>query len=486
MPGDTITTTGITDDEHPSFRDAKARDTHCPCDLVRNLWRHDACTRLANAPFAIGLAGLLLALVVRKLRRATSPERAGAMAALLGLAAHELVDFATEMPGILVVAALLAVAALHEHRDASSGGGRRAEWFAVPALALLLAAVPGVSLLGSRIEDRRAAIEAAIEARDWPRTDRALVQAIEERPGEPMFALLGAYAHLVRRDSSTLQWLNATMRLAPRWYSPHLVAAEWLLQRRARTQAWLELRESERLEPLHSMAVACRLIDSGADGAEAVRVMSGDQGAAYLEAVVEACPNADASTGGRIDAALLALGIPAARRRAAERALREDDATRALAYLEGLSFQQDPAIGYARADALVLAGRATEAVSLLESMAGSGADPTARLTQLARAQAAAGQTDAMRETVHALQGQASGDASRIAGASVLLGELEAAMGHRAQAYEAYDRAAAVDPSGDGLTRAWSLANAAGDARRAQSLRGRVCDANPSASICAEP
>ncbi len=62
------------------------------------------------------------------------------------------------------------------------------------------------------------------------------------------------------------------MRLAPRWYSPHLVAAEWLINGGHRDQAWLEAREAERAQVGHAGAAACRLLVDPSDASEGIRI----------------------------------------------------------------------------------------------------------------------------------------------------------------------------------------------------------------------
>lgn len=442
-----------------------------------------------GAPFALALGVALASLVIRAFRGRLAWERIGALAALVGLAAHELVDFATEMPGVLVVAILVAAAALHGHEGRGNGpsASGRGAWLAAPALALVLACAPGVSTLGTRVSDRRAVIEARIRARDWGGVDRALAVALTERPGEPSYVLLGAHARALRGDPTTIRWLNAVMRLAPHWSSPHLVAAEYVARRGSREQAMLELREVERRDPMRSIFAACRLLRAPADGDSLVRIMSSEPaGNGYLEAVLEICPDADAAAAARIDDVLRNRRVPAARRRAAERALAAGDDASALAELEGLTDADDARVSFVRAEALVHVGRAGDAVELLEATHPAAERRTEWLSRLARAQAAAGDADAMRQTVGRLEGEAAGRSSGVAEALMLEAELDVVLGDLSGAYTAYERASDADPSSPALARGYALAVARDEPHRAESFRSRLCARAPHAPECAVP
>ncbi len=433
-----------------------------------------------GVPFALILGGTLLALGVRALRRPLEIERASALAALAGLAVHELVDFATEMPGIVVVASLVAVAALGSSdvgTVVTRVGGKASPLLWVPALALVLAGV-GITLVGTAKSDRRSRIEEAIGRRDWAAADAAIASALRERPGEPEYVLLGAHARVLRGDRSAIAWLNAVMRLAPHWSSPHLVAARWMAAHGAMSQAWLELREVERRDPGRSVGAACALLTSRASADEALRVMQNETGAsAFFEVVVENCHSADTDAVATVDAMLLNGGVPAARVRAARRTLAQHDPTAALALLDGLP-RADLATAYVRADALAEAGRPDDAIRALEGLRVSGADRAPYLVRLARAHAAAGDAPRMRETVLLLQGEAAGRAPALAEAMILLGDLEAGLGNREEAYHAYERAEPLDPRSDSLARALALAEREGDVHRASALRARICRRDP--------
>src|SRR5262249_18001269 len=109
-----------------------------------------------------------------------------------------------------------------------------------------------------------------------------------------------------------------------------------------------------------------------------------------------------------------------------------------------------------------------------------------RLTRLATAQALTGDADAMRDTIRELQGDAAGDATRIADALVLLGRLENQLGNRHSAYEAFERADAIDPHGSALSQAIALADASQEPHRAATLRARLCARTATASGCPAP
>jgi hypothetical protein len=427
-------------------------------------------------PFALASVGILAVVLVRAVRSARSIDRLSAIAALIGLAAHELVDFATEMPGILVVTALLAVGALADrrHRRATKGGVVT-PWVAAPVLTLALVVFPGTSLLGDSVDEQQQRIETAIESRSWGDAERMVADGLEGRPGEPVLVLLGAYVRVATDDRSALRWLNAAMALAPHWSSPHVLAAEWLASRGAREQAWLEIREAERTEPARAVAAACSFAQSDGDGERAVRLFSEEpDGPVFLESMIDVCSTMPLEPRRIIDQELLARGVPAARRRAAQQALVDGDAHAALQLLEGITLDQDPLGVLVRADALVRVGRASDAVALLEQFHGTTVPRARVLEQLARARAAEGDVAATHAVIQQLQGEAHGDAAAIADALMLLAELDAQLGDRPAAYAAYDRAQTVDPSRGALGRAYDLAQRSGDAHRADALRLRLC------------
>jgi len=148
--------------------------------------------------------------------------------------------------------------------------------------------------------------------------------------------------------------------------------------------------------------------------------------------------------------------------------------------------EDDPRTTIVRADALLLAGRASEAVAELEGATAEGVPRAERLARLARAEAAAGDAAAMRATVRQIQGDAAGTGSEIANAFVLLGDLEGELGNRDRAYEAYGRATEIDPEGNGLAAAYAFATSVGDAHRAGTIRRRMCQNDPAAAGCDTP
>lgn len=439
-------------------------------------------------PFGAFLVVAMGVLVVRGLRQKLRMERIAALAAFLGLVVHELVDFATEVPGLMAVATLLAAAALEPHESATTrvpAKARPSAWLAVPAVTSVITLM-GLPLLGTDLPTRREAIEAAIQRRDWPEADARVEQALRERPGEPALVLLGAAARAQRDDPSAVAWLNGAMRLAPRWSSPHLVAAEWLVRHGHPNQAWLELREVERRDPMRSVPSGCVLLVSTRSADEAIRVMGAESGGnGYLETMVEYCHDASPEAVARLDAHLLEGGEPGARVRAARQAIQAEDAARALVLLDGLPEDQ-VAIELVRASALVRTGRGAEAVARLRRLHVESADRSAWLTQLADAQAATGDLDGMRETLATLQGQAGGDGATLADAMIFEGDLEARVGNPAEAYAAYQRSDGVDPSRGGVDHALRLAASLGDTHRLQFLRTHLCARNPADPRCSAP
>jgi hypothetical protein len=438
-------------------------------------------------PFALAMIVVLVVLSFRGVRSELSAERVGALAALAGLATHELVDFSTERLGVGSVAALLVAAALTGRGTTStatvrSRGANVA--YAIPVVSLLLTIVPGASIAGARVAQLRADLTVVIERGDDAAVDRQLRRALELHPGEPIFTLLGAYAHARRGDPRTPEWLNATMVLAPRWFSPHVIAAEWLAHRGHRDQAWLEVREAERSQATRGSGVACALLVTPADADEGLRVMGAEpNGIAFLDVAAEYCASMPAATSAHLVSALLERRAPRASRRAAWAEIAAGRPEAALELLRDLDEDQDGWIRLARVDALLAAGRAADAVAEAEAAEAPGIPVYERLGRLAHAQTAARDAEGMRSTIQRLQGEAGGQPSGIAQALILLGDLESELGNRDRAAVAYDRADTIDPTSGALVHAIGAATAAGDLHHAGDLRARLCARTPGASGC---
>ncbi|MBI4508432.1 MAG: O-antigen ligase family protein [Deltaproteobacteria bacterium] len=202
-----------------------------------------------GVPVAILL--LLLAgwaLVVAMRHPDSEPTGTGGLAALIGLAVHEAVDFAVELPGV-AIPALTVVATLFARRSSVPEPGYRLVPVRSPALALpaaLLAAVfcaaawptaeADARRLGARVHDAKVSTDEVVAAGERLRT---------RHPADFSIHLLVA-ARLAREQHPenlrSLPWLNDAMYLNPNYASPHLIAAELLAAGKQQQQAMIEYR----------------------------------------------------------------------------------------------------------------------------------------------------------------------------------------------------------------------------------------------------
>ncbi|MEO0322182.1 MAG: hypothetical protein AAF447_04450 [Myxococcota bacterium] len=220
-------------------------------DLIRYTHPENLLAQWATEAGVMGLlvvtgSGLFL---LRSLWQTRRSFEATVIAALLGLGAHELVDFSMEMPGLVVVASAV-MAALPGRRVSR----RRARPRPKLALAWGLTAACGLTLLlaSPRPYDRAAG----------PVDDADARRLLRLHPLEPELVLMEA-RRLARSGSrDTPRWLNHAARLAPHWASPRVLSARWLNSIGRRDQAWLELAEAAKRVPTSAALPACEIIAS--------------------------------------------------------------------------------------------------------------------------------------------------------------------------------------------------------------------------------
>lgn len=426
-------------------------------------------------PLAIVLIAALAVSLVRAVRGARSPAQIGAIAATGSLVAHDQFDFALEMVGIAVVgAAILGAAVAPSNGSAPSSPtptGPSADVKLAPAVLGVLGLVVSLFIAGPTIElavpRLRDEMVDAIRTQDWGRVDALSASAIRAHPSEPVFPLLAGHASLLQDREDTLNWLSRAMLLAPWWYEPHHLTARWLARHGAVEQAWLEVREVRRIEPAMGPRVACAVASRPGATASALRVLAEDR--ELLDAIVRCTP---AEGGAVIDAALATAGHAGALLRQARAAIaggRGADALEILARVE----EDDDAALLVRADALRLTGHHSAAVAALERRPrGDRSRPI--VVRLARAQADAGDEDAMRATLEDLLALGDGSPGELASQRLLLAELEAALGHEALAMRALRDAHDAEPDGPALQRILTLATRTGDRARERLARAELC------------
>jgi hypothetical protein len=201
--------------------------------------------------FGVPLAALLLVLsgfglLVAFRRHASDSLAIGAIGALVGLAVHEVADFAVEVPGIGFPAlALIAVIFARRRAETGSDAGRlvpASRWlFLVPAIVVAWAFVT----LG-RADAEREGKALTLLARDPGVTAAAvLVEGEQARRRHPAdFYITALVAERLAKDGhpDALRWLNDAILLNPTHPTLHVIAGEYLARRGHKGQALLELR----------------------------------------------------------------------------------------------------------------------------------------------------------------------------------------------------------------------------------------------------
>lgn len=392
---------------------------------------------------------------------------AGALGALV---IHDQVDFALEMPGIVVVVALAFGAIVTSQR------ADRERFLQRPALVSMAGIVLAVTVVfGSDVQGRRPETQMdtlLTLGRDTPVetvTDHVR-RAVELHPLDPGVAIHAGYA-LRRLDrGAALGWLNRAMQLAPRWASPHVLAAAFLAEMGARDQALLEVREAEERQLGSTRDVLCRIVeglsaeramralprepDARVDVADRmVRCLGASQAAELDEAIVSQLgPVARAST--RIARRLVAAGRP-------------DDA---LSILDEIP-DGDEAATVLRASVLRTRGKADEALAILP------ARPSTWDGWVLRAELAAdlGDDPALERELSRLRSSAAGRVERLAEAWAVAGRIEERRNNLGAAMQAFERAHRLQPESLAHLRAVErLARRADQGARALSAGRELC------------
>lgn len=415
-------------------------------------------------------AALVFAGVLFRGAKSSRIEVAAASVAIVAFVAHDMVDFALEMPGLVPVVAFVF--------GMIAGGGKGVAERAVPA-----GAVRGVALglvavalaLGFGVESRRPEAYVAVlqQAASDPRVelDALVSDAVDAHPLDAGVALYVAHALLRREDGRAVRWLNRAMVLAPGWASPHVLAADLLDRQGARGQALVEIREAETRQPGSAREVLCRIGQTSSAEAIAFALPADPELRGRLVDAVSRClPD---ETAARLDE--ISLGerptLGALVRRAERR--RRHDPTQALVDLEAAARLAPDREDVHVARARILLEREGPEVALAvlperpETWSG---------TQL-RAQLAAlvGDDEDVERQLSRLRSQAAGSSTRLAQAWAAVGQIEERRDNLGAAAQAYERAHRLDPDAPGhLANVARLAERLGQLRRALSANGELC------------
>jgi hypothetical protein len=204
--------------------------------------------------WGVPVALLALGAIAWSLRPQTALARsrppAGAWAALVAIALHNLVDFSSEIPGVMVALAVAGGIVTGGTGGGSSVVRRQGAWSRHPtALAIALGVATLVAILITAPFSRNELYNEQRSFRDHA-LDRSLSrdrfhalarEAMLRHPAEPYFPFVGAVRAIVARDESVLPWAGRALERSPVYGRVHLLIARSLFAKNP-SQARLEYR----------------------------------------------------------------------------------------------------------------------------------------------------------------------------------------------------------------------------------------------------
>ena len=241
--------------------------TH-PENLVLQLWSE------LGVPLALLVMGLAGFALLRILRRPDSHGlELAAVAALAGVALHDLFDFALELPATAAAAAVVLGAASRGEKD----DGFRLPVSAAAAAGAALFALAAAGAFLSRPDFRQAEEQLkALVAKKGPATEvNALAKSLVDRhPADYALYALAARAHSGRAGNpqEALAWVNRVLVLHPLDAGAHLDAARALLKLGKRSQALLEYRLGYEAGAGHALPEGLKYARTPAEAMELVDV----------------------------------------------------------------------------------------------------------------------------------------------------------------------------------------------------------------------
>lgn len=424
-----------------------------------------------------------------------SPRAAGAWGALVCVGLHNLVDFSSEYPGVVisltVCAALVAggtsgVDTRHV-RDAWARAPGVIAWGAVAAAAL--AVVLGMTCLGKELyADRETLRQEALDPHVSKATfDSDARAAMLRHPAEPYLPFIGGLRAYRARDESVVDWIERTLERAPVYGPAHLLLARSLVSR-SPAQARLEYRLASEQAPELGVAFAesLRLV-SGYDDATEI-IGGGRRRAASLDAVAQGVSARLPATAARLDADLARsdpnlLSLATRRAEASASDLQQgdaapwcaDDKKRCLDTAltrSSLVERLAPTVcnGYAlHAQALLASGDAQGALKELTDAAAKVTDRTACLERLATLAYAAKADPPLSDVLEQIAHAGCADVKECVANLQWVAGMETGRGNPRRALVMLQKAQERDPTNDALLE--SLAGLASSVElHAESLR----------------
>jgi tetratricopeptide (TPR) repeat protein len=424
-------------------------------------------------PIALGLLVVVVWSITRGFRLRRSHAHLGALAGLVAIGVHDLVDFSLEIAGVSVVAA----ATLGAVADSVSV---RFE-FPLRKLCLVISIVSlvgaglAVSLHQRDVFSLEQMVGEALEAEDHTEVRRLVSSGLALHPSEPIFALAGAEVAVREGDESAGRWLNRAQDLAPLWSAPHLLAARWLFSLGKTDQALIEIRESEARQPGSARGTICSLLNTYDDPAIALRAAPpGADGAKLLDRAAQCLP-LGSPVAVAIDESARErdphLVGPATRQ--ARRLLAEGRSLEAIDILSGLS-TRDVAAHRLLAEAYMKADDPQSAAHAIAPTLNLRKVPSDALRTAATVYMALGDDSQVRIVASRLRGKTGGKAKALAEVELFLGGLYESHRRYAPALRAYEDSNRALESRRALEAIARVAETLGNRERALLTYRRLC------------
>lgn len=273
----------------------------------------------------------------------------------------------------------------------------------------------------------------------------ALRHALLLYPAEPTFTLLAGHAALKHHKPNAIRWLNRTMQLAPNWPEPHALAAHWLYRAHYTDQALLEIRQTATREPAAAFPLACNIAQTSQNPEHMLRAAPRrpPNRIVFLDRVA---PCFKPEFQAVIDNTILKEDpnhVPSMVRKAAY--LLQGNTQQAYAAVKLLenAINQSPSEPFAHmtlAQAWLALDKPDKALIATRDAEIFVQDLDAILRVRVKAQAAMGDSEAMRETLRQLRGRQSDNAEALAETWFFTGEMEQQLHNHGHALRAYERA----------------------------------------------
>jgi len=385
-----------------------------------------------------------------------------AIAGLNAIVFHDMVDFATELSGVSVIAGALigVVLGVHKNTQPSSSKPKPPSTGSISAKQLgtlvLIASVLGLVGLPPFAQSRdRVAIERQLHKTERANQDEAyrkmLTQALRLYPSEPVFSTIAAYDALRREDPRAITWLNRTMQLAPLWPAPHIEAARWMFNHGHHEQGLMEVRAAAGLKSTReTYELFCAVLKQQPNVQWVYKAAPARQDARvdFLNHAAD-CPGIPAALVAEVDKNLIATFPNTIEPwiRSTRRAVIAKDNEGALRITRQARqrFPTNPEILSAAVSTLLAVNKPSTALSELQRSAALLTDKPDLLSLRAQAHTALGKAEEMRKDIIKIKSLANSEPLKLSVASTLQGDLELKLGHPGGALKAYMEAQRLAP-----------------------------------------